>query len=326
MDNAQENAKLEQHGNIRPADVLLGRGKQVLHHPGNIAYRRDVQARLEDHKDRGSSDRDTIARDVLHQVHRRGGRFLCPRGRGTSSRIITTPDSTQWELFPDGMAVEKIKQALRDAGRKRQRRQKKQSNNSLENESAILSHHPGINIFRREPSADIPSIGHSSCQHFGIDLDSWRAATCGSSPPAGAIPIGWSHQLSNASTPGHQTDGFLPLQGPEWPHFLFHNAPRLDTGSLNQADGWLPLQPKDMSPFGLSMELPTQNRSTIPSQALPATDDASLMFVPRFALDSDMIEILRRLREGHAAETDAQPESDEARREPNNSPSATHTL
>ena len=50
-------------------------------------------------------DRDTIARDILENVHRRGGRFLRPIARG---------DASQWETCPYQLALSKVKQALRD--------------------------------------------------------------------------------------------------------------------------------------------------------------------------------------------------------------------
>ena len=102
MSNAQPIAMTE----ILPSDVLMGRGKLVHHHMGNVVFRNEVKDRSGEFQVQCSLARDTIARDILENVHRRGGRFLRPIARG---------DASQWEICPIRLALTKVKQALRDA-------------------------------------------------------------------------------------------------------------------------------------------------------------------------------------------------------------------
>ena len=90
---------------ILPSDVLLGRGKLVHHHMGNVVYRNEVKERSAEFQVQSSLARHAIARDILENVHRRGGRFLRPIVRG---------DASQWEICPIQLVLGKVKQALRD--------------------------------------------------------------------------------------------------------------------------------------------------------------------------------------------------------------------
>ena len=101
MSNAQPIAMTE----ILPFDVLLGRGKLVHHHMGNVVYRNEVKERSAEFQVQSSLARHAIARDILENVHRRGGRFLRPIVRG---------DASQWEICPIQLVLGKVKQALRD--------------------------------------------------------------------------------------------------------------------------------------------------------------------------------------------------------------------
>ena len=93
---------------ILPFDVLLGRGKLVHHHMGNVVYRNEVKERSGEFQVQSSLARHRIARDVVENVHRRGGRFLRP---------IVPGDASQWETCPYQLALSKVKQALRDVMR-----------------------------------------------------------------------------------------------------------------------------------------------------------------------------------------------------------------
>lgn len=92
---------------VGAADVLFCRGKSVHSHKGNIAYREMVRERASKYQSPESNmfDRDTIAREVLQLVHDSSGRFLCPSQENQSAA---------WFECPPRIARIKVKQALRD--------------------------------------------------------------------------------------------------------------------------------------------------------------------------------------------------------------------
>lgn len=59
-------------------DVLMGRGGQTNHHPGNIAYRKHVLKRQKEYKKLENNEKTKMSREVLKWVKMRGGRFLAP--------------------------------------------------------------------------------------------------------------------------------------------------------------------------------------------------------------------------------------------------------
>lgn len=89
---------------VLPCDVLLGRGKSIHYHPGNVEYREIVKARSCDYAHMKGIERDRLTREVVEQVESRGGRFLKPRRDGSS----------QWTTCSWSVVVTKVKQALRD--------------------------------------------------------------------------------------------------------------------------------------------------------------------------------------------------------------------
>jgi len=96
-------------------DVLLGRGAPVVRFPGNKKYRDLLLSKKSDYTAATRhAMKDIIARGVVEEIRRRGGRFL--------RRVKTTEEAGAlfgveevWEEVDDGVAVEKTKQALRDS-------------------------------------------------------------------------------------------------------------------------------------------------------------------------------------------------------------------
>jgi hypothetical protein len=59
------------------ADVLAGRGPQMNHHPGNLAYRALLESKLDMYDNAGTQDEKFhITLDVVMEVGAMGGRFL----------------------------------------------------------------------------------------------------------------------------------------------------------------------------------------------------------------------------------------------------------
>lgn len=97
---------------LRPSDVLLGRGKTFHFRQGNVEYRRAVKIRSRDYQLRQSQERDTLAMDVIKDIREKGGRFLHlkkQQGGGNGAHC--------WVQCPDAMVWTKVKQALRDSGK-----------------------------------------------------------------------------------------------------------------------------------------------------------------------------------------------------------------
>ena len=94
---------------IRCTDVLNGRGNGVKNLPGNIEFRSLVKANascysLTHHKE----EMDRIVIMIREQIENRGGRFLALDDGGSGYQRLNSKEVTI-----------KIKQALRDANRKR---------------------------------------------------------------------------------------------------------------------------------------------------------------------------------------------------------------
>lgn len=89
---------------ILNCDVLLGRGKSIHCHPGNIGYRRAIKERCRLYKSKDDAqEKDDIALEVIQSVKDAGGRFLRPVGC-----------TSRWEECAGAVVRTKVKQALRD--------------------------------------------------------------------------------------------------------------------------------------------------------------------------------------------------------------------
>ena len=89
---------------VLECDVLLGRGKLIHTHPGNILYRKAIKARSRLYqREENQGGKQEIAVEVIQEVRDRGGRFLRPSG-----------DNGNWEECPGSVVRTKVKQALRD--------------------------------------------------------------------------------------------------------------------------------------------------------------------------------------------------------------------
>lgn len=97
------------------ADVLMGRGKKILAHAGNIRFRSLIERHNPAYRreigDRKS--RQAIVLNVINEIEQNGGRFL---------QHAVAPSVDLWEIVQDGEAVRsKVQQAFRDTFRAKNR-------------------------------------------------------------------------------------------------------------------------------------------------------------------------------------------------------------
>lgn len=59
-----------------PPDVLLGRGKVVRNHPGNITFRNQIEADRDEYDNSSKFDKSVMIETILTGVKASGGRFL----------------------------------------------------------------------------------------------------------------------------------------------------------------------------------------------------------------------------------------------------------
>lgn len=104
---------------VKPQDVLFGRGGYTNHRKGNMYYRDQVvRARANYEEARNATERKNakkheIARKLVKAVQERGGRFLMVLNYAEKAEITT---ATQvYRIANEKEALKKTKQALRDA-------------------------------------------------------------------------------------------------------------------------------------------------------------------------------------------------------------------
>lgn len=88
---------------VNPNDVLCGRGRCVVKHPGNRAFRFLVRELAEEYAASNPTERSQILCELITHVEQNGGRFL---KRNNAERI--------WCIVPPANARWKIAQAFED--------------------------------------------------------------------------------------------------------------------------------------------------------------------------------------------------------------------
>jgi hypothetical protein len=141
-------------------DILSGKGSKLVHHQGNVNFRKMICQHQEAYMDTTKRlERQHIAAKIVAKV-----RIMNPPGRF----LMKTEETGHWEEIGDEIAREKVRQALRDEKRKRKAVTNKQlsnlavsetssqaSSSSVAQESSMLSSQRGV------PSSDqYPNIIH----------------------------------------------------------------------------------------------------------------------------------------------------------------------
>ena len=80
---------------IRPGkmDVILGRGKTLHQHPGNVRFRHILEMNHEEYEAAGKYAKTAIAEKILRIIHDSGGRFLQPAKQPEKSLSSNTTNS-----------------------------------------------------------------------------------------------------------------------------------------------------------------------------------------------------------------------------------------
>jgi hypothetical protein len=60
----------------RRQDCLLGKGRLIMKHPGNVDMRHFLEARLDRWESAGIKEKAGVSWEVVHEVKQNGGRFL----------------------------------------------------------------------------------------------------------------------------------------------------------------------------------------------------------------------------------------------------------
>lgn len=101
---------------LQPNDVIMGRGAPTIQYKGNIMFRELISTRKVEYMKAGRHriKRD-IARQILDEINRRGGRFLRKVDNRAEARALGVPPGEHaWVVANEAEVIEKVKQALRD--------------------------------------------------------------------------------------------------------------------------------------------------------------------------------------------------------------------
>lgn len=89
-------------------DILLGRGKHLNYHPGNVYFRMITAKRAIEYVTAETSvHKDRIHKEVVQAIRQRGGDFL--------KKCNDDSENPAFEIVSGGAVSSKVKQALRDA-------------------------------------------------------------------------------------------------------------------------------------------------------------------------------------------------------------------
>jgi hypothetical protein len=111
-------AQRELIARIGPHDILMGRGALSAYYQGNVRFRELVSARKGEYQAcKFHRTKQAIALEIYQDISSRGGRFLLKAETVLDRASIPTDDSSgpaAWVQASHHVALEKIKQALRD--------------------------------------------------------------------------------------------------------------------------------------------------------------------------------------------------------------------
>jgi hypothetical protein len=101
---------------VRENDILMGRGAPTINYKGNVSFRELVSTRKAEYTSSGRHRvKDEIARQIIEEIARRNGRFLRRIETTAEAEALGLPNYKKaWIIAEDSIAMEKVKQALRD--------------------------------------------------------------------------------------------------------------------------------------------------------------------------------------------------------------------
>ena len=100
---------------ITENDVLLGRGAPAIYNTGNVRFRAMAQKRRDSYNNAPRrSEKDKIARELMQEVAKRGGRFLRKIESSEQGGDASIGEGLKaWKVADETVIADKIKQTLR---------------------------------------------------------------------------------------------------------------------------------------------------------------------------------------------------------------------
>lgn len=302
---------------ILPVDVLLGRGKMVHFHEGNVAYRELVQARAAEYFSEVCYAKDRVAREIIECVHRSGGRFL---QMIESNSLVSS--SSNWEVCRNRVVLKKTKQALRDVARKH-------GPAVVSSPLRAIGSTAGAPVAPRQEGAaegeadTVGTRGHASTANLHVGIQTGVRGPISSQGDA-RIPDGLKMMMLHQSTRSNENGRSLMLAEQRNPlrelysHSLVTTATPATVNYLttprNEAIVQLALTQMESSVAAgaaipliphSQINLTAQNwaRSFVSSNPIPRMetvrgDNGGGRSASVELYDNDMVQVLRRLREG----------------------------
>jgi hypothetical protein len=105
--NENSNDKYIDQNDTRSEDVLMGRGRKLQKHPGNIQFRKWIAEQIPEYEMANKHRKTEMAEKIVSQVYQNGGRFLkqCP--------TANKDETTTWEEIDDTAARLKVAYTFR---------------------------------------------------------------------------------------------------------------------------------------------------------------------------------------------------------------------
>lgn len=153
---------------LRPQDVLFGRGSGPNDHEGNIRFRRLVAERKSEYM--ATSHRltkATIAKEIVDQVFAANGRFMKKLEPSELKELGLPEASDVWEIVGDDTVMEKAKQALRQNSQ----RSKESSISPIRSTPRSVSPHNGISPATNRPPIGREAPGFHNSRQPSLSLD-----------------------------------------------------------------------------------------------------------------------------------------------------------
>jgi len=97
-----EESKFDENIGPNPEDVLLGRGKTVVEHPGNTRFRQMIERFMIQYEDAPRLEKTCLAEIIVRMVKESSGRFMKRNEKGA------------WEEVEDEIARKKVAHAFRN--------------------------------------------------------------------------------------------------------------------------------------------------------------------------------------------------------------------
>jgi site-specific DNA-cytosine methylase len=116
-DNSKPLTKDDFITKLHTADVLLGRGSPTINYVGNVAFRLLIKQRKAEYGASGQhKTKDRVAREIFALIQDKGGRFLRRIDTIELEQLgpLSSTNQKVWVAVYDDVALEKVKQALRD--------------------------------------------------------------------------------------------------------------------------------------------------------------------------------------------------------------------